>query len=274
MFKQSVENYLNAPKAESENFHRLLQGCPNKGCPGRIQAPILVVRRRPKRPAIDRKETWKVAYADFVTALMALFSVLWVLSSSPLTKQAIGAYFDNGRKIDVRTTSEPPTPASDDREETAEKLRRAIQLNPELGRLKMQVEISVTTEGVRVDLLEKNRIPLFEAGRQAPTRAGTKLIIEIARELGKLPNRVAVEGHTDSRVYQSPKAYTNWELSIDRANAARRLMIQNGLRPDQVSEVRGSADQDPGLAKTAKASANRRVTLIVKSLHVAASPRS
>jgi chemotaxis protein MotB len=219
-------------------------------------APILIVRRRVRESANSRNGAWKLAYADFMTALMALFIVLWIVGSGTPAKKTIGPYLNEGR----------PAPVPDDRAEVAEKLRQAIQLTPELSALKMQVEISVMPEGVRVDLLDRNRIPLFEAGREMPTKTGTKLLIEIAKELGKLPNRVALEGHTDSKGYSDPTRYTNWELSIDRANAARRLMVKHGLRPDQVSEVFGSADQDPGPAKDAGASENRRVTLIVQSI--------
>jgi chemotaxis protein MotB len=229
---------------------------------GRTNPPILVIRRKIKSKPAARSETWKLAYADFVTALMALFSVLWVLSSNPGTQKTVGAYFHGNEEARHSETAL----ASEDIDNLAKRLQRAIQLNPELGSLKMQVRVSSTREGLRVDLFEKNRVPLFATGREDPTQAGAKLLKGIARELGKVPNRIAVEGHTDSRPYSERRGYTNWELSIDRANAARRVMSQNGLRPGQVSEVFGSADQNPRLTETAEDSENRRVTLIVKSL--------
>ena len=213
--------------------------------------PVIVIRRKIKPNSAVRAETWKLAYADFVTALMALFSVLWVLGNSPNTQQAVGAYFHN------------PAPAANNIDTLAKQLQDAIERNPNLGSLAMQVRMSSSTAGLRVDLLERNRTPLFETGREDPTQAGTRLLKGIARELGKVPNRIALEGHTDSKPYSGRRGYTNWELSIDRANAARRVMVQNGLRPGQVSQVFGSADRNPGVSENPDDADNRRVTVIV-----------
>lgn len=108
----------------------------------------------------------------------------------------------------------------------------------------------------------------FDLGNATPTQNGKDLLAALAQEIGKLPNRVSVEGHTDSQAYQSQSGYTNWELSVDRANTARRLKCSIGLRSDQVEQVRGFADQHLRLKDKPADSANRRISVIVQYLEV------
>jgi chemotaxis protein MotB len=217
-----------------------------------------------------RNESWKLAYADFMTALMALFSVLWLLSSSPETRQTIGGYFHGSHSRRAAApqprpaADQPADPAPNEMERLQRHLENAFLANPELRALQQHVAMSVTRQGLRVELLEQNRVALFETGRDDPTDAGDTLLKGIARELGKVPNRIALEGHTDSAPFPGPRNYSNWELSIDRANAARRVMSANGLWPGQVSEVFGSADRNPGTLSDSRDAANRRVTVIVQ----------
>jgi len=229
------------------------------------QQPIIVLQRRAKRPFTARSNTWKVAYADFITALMALFSVLWVLSNKPHSQQSIAQYFNYGEPVSTQGTLRP-TLAPADLGALAEELRRAIELDSKLKFVRTQVEMRTTTDGLTIDLLENNQIPFFGVGKGDPTDTGTALLRRLAIELGKVPNRIVLEGHTDSKPYVGAETYNNWDLSTDRANAARRVMTINGLKPGQVSEILGSADQNPGVAETAGDSANRRVTIIVKEL--------
>ena len=143
-----------------------------------------------------------------------------------------------------------------------DKLEGALGHVPEFGRFKDNVQMTVTGEGLRIELLETEKGMFFESGKPQPSDNGRELLQELARELGKLNNPILIEGHTDSRPYNSP-TYSNWELSSDRANSARRLMQDNGLRPNQVLQVRGYADQqlrDPAHPEDAS---NRRVSVIV-----------
>ena len=106
----------------------------------------------------------------------------------------------------------------------------------------------------------------FESGRAVPTPAGAALLTRLAEEVGKLPNNVLIEGHTDARPFTGDGVYTNWELSSDRANSARRLMQAHGLRPDHVAQVRGYADRQLRHPDQPSAAANRRITVIVQYL--------
>ncbi len=111
----------------------------------------------------------------------------------------------------------------------------------------------------------------FESGSPAPTEAGKDLLAKLAGEIGKLPNKVTIEGHTDSRPFTGRAGYSNWELSADRANEARRLMQSLGMREDQVTQVRGYADQSPRNPADPDDPANRRVTMLIQNQDAAPS---
>jgi chemotaxis protein MotB len=215
---------------------------------------------------------WKVAYADFVTAMMALFIVLWLMNTSEEVQKAISAYFNDPRGAGKETGSasagsgETLAVRPDNMDQLKEKLQEALQESPQFESLKEYVQMSVTGEGLRIEMLESEAGTFFESGSPAPSAKGKELIRRLARELGELPNDLLIEGHTDSRPFAGSAAggYSNWELSTDRANAARRLMEAGGLRPGQVVQVRGFADQnlrDPGAPEAAS---NRRVSVIVR----------
>jgi chemotaxis protein MotB len=124
--------------------------------------------------------------------------------------------------------------------------------------------MTITAEGLRIELLESGTATFFQSGVSAPTESGQDVLIKLAQELGKLPNKVSIEGHTDSKPFASGVNYGNWELSSDRANAARRLMQQNGLGAQQVTQVRGYADQRLRKPKNPEDASNRRISLIVQ----------
>jgi chemotaxis protein MotB len=215
---------------------------------------------------------WKVAYADFVTAMMALFIVLWLLSSSADVKKAVGGYFRDptGKSAQNGTgqsgASENIGIGKDDMGKLKDKLEAAIKQAPDVGKLKDQVQMSVTGEGLRIELLESKTDSFFETGNAQPTSSGEEILELLAAQLEKLPNRLSVEGHTDSSPYVSKNGYSNWELSSDRANAARKLIQQSGVRPDQVADVRGYADQKLRKPDDPTSASNRRVSIVVKYL--------
>jgi chemotaxis protein MotB len=214
---------------------------------------------------------WKVAYADFVTAMMALFIVLWLLNTKPPIKEAIAGYFNDpsgkGKQSGSAMAGRGETMAikRDEMDKLKDKLVDAMKKMPDFSKIKDQVEMTVTGEGLRIELLETEHGMFFESGNSQPSPAGKELLEKLASEVGKLNNRVLIEGHTDARPF-SAHGYTNWELSADRANAARRLMQQSGLRADQVTQVRGFADQRLRDTSNPDAAANRRITLIVQYL--------
>jgi chemotaxis protein MotB len=138
---------------------------------------------------------------------------------------------------------------------------------PQFQQMKDNVELTITNEGLRVELLETEKGMFFDSGNAHPTGRGEELLLRLAEELGKLPNTLLIEGHTDAKPYSGNGAYSNWELSADRANSARRLMQANGLRPDQVAQVRGYADQHLRNPQDPTNATNRRISVIVKYLN-------
>jgi chemotaxis protein MotB len=152
----------------------------------------------------------------------------------------------------------------DDMNKLKEKLEQAVKDSAALRKIKEHIVFTVTNEGLRVEMLEGDGSTFFESASPTPTAFGNDLLQKLADEVGKLPNKITVEGHTDSRVYNGRANYSNWELSADRANAARRLMQENGIRPDQVTQVRGFADQSLRNPANPEDGSNRRVTLIIQ----------
>ena len=216
---------------------------------------------------------WKVAYADFVTALMALFIVLWMMNSSAQVKSAISGYFRDPRGYTKKLGAGPAAAGegmplravspTDMRGQIEQALRRM----PEYERLKENIRMSVTGEGLRVELLETETGLFFVAGSAEPAEAGQHLLRTLAGELARLPNTLIIEGHTDARPFRNAapsKGYSNWELSADRANAARRLLHQWGVRPGQIVEVRGFAEENPIDAAQPNNPRNRRVSIVVR----------
>jgi len=233
--------------------------------------PIIIIRKGGGHGG-HHGGAWKVAYADFVTAMMALFIVLWLLSSSKPVQEAVAGYFKDPSGVGKQAGSgqqgagEGITVARDDMQALSEKLQQALAQMPEMEKLKDQIAITVTGEGLRIELLETEKGLFFESGSAQPSQLGQDLLAILAGELGKLPNNVLVEGHTDARPYSGATSYSNWELSTDRANSARRLMQGRGLRPAQVVQVRGFADQMLRNADDPTHASNRRISVIVQYL--------
>lgn len=233
--------------------------------------PIIVIRKKGGHGG-HHGGAWKVAYADFVTAMMALFIVLWLMNSSKPIQVAISGYFKDPSGTGKQTgstldgTGEKVQPAKQDMAKMKEELQKSIQDINDLARLKNNIEITVTSEGLRIELLESENGTFFDSGSSTLNKSGQEVATLLAAELGKAPNRLSIEGHTDAKPFTGKRSYSNWELSADRANAARRLMQQSGLRADQVSQVRGFADQRLRNAKDPLDPSNRRISIIVQSL--------
>jgi chemotaxis protein MotB len=147
-----------------------------------------------------------------------------------------------------------------------EELQSKIRKITNFDKLSKQIEMTITSEGLRIELLEEENGTFFDLGDATPSSSGRELLTTLAQEIGKLPNRVSIEGHTDSKPYQGIGYYSNWELSADRANAARRIMREAGLAENQVEQVRGFADQHLRNKAEAMDPANRRISLIVQYL--------
>jgi chemotaxis protein MotB len=234
-------------------------------------APIIVIRKK-KGYADQHRGAWKVAYADFVTALMALFIVLWLMSTSEEVRKAVGGYFQDptGKgKLEgsVLAGSRLPGKSSkEDMNQLKEKIDQMMQTLPNFLEIKDQIQIMITAEGLRIELIETDKGMFFQSGSPTPSAIGSELLKKLAAQLGKLPNTVLLEGHTDAKPFTASQNYGNWELSTDRANAARRLMQASGLGQSQVAQVRGFADQKPRKADEPSDASNRRISLIVQNL--------
>ena len=233
--------------------------------------PIIVIKKKGAHGG-HHGGAWKVAYADFVTAMMALFIVLWLLNTSQKIQKAVGGYFRDpsgtAERIgsDMSGSDENFVLTKDNMEEIKDQLEKKIREGPDFEKLKNNIDLTVTNEGLRIELTESATGTFFDSGSTKISSDGTELLDALASELGKLPNTIAMEGHTDSKPYSSGSTYTNWELSTDRANAARRLMLLHGIRADQVTQVRGFADQRLRKKEDPLDPSNRRISLIVQYL--------
>jgi len=221
---------------------------------------------------------WKVAYADFVTAMMALFIVLWLLNSSQQIKEAVGGYFKDptgtAKNVgsDMTGAGENFVISKDNMEQLKEQLQKAIREVPNFDKLKNHIDMTVTNEGLRIELSESATGTFFDSGSPKISGDGSELLTALAQDLGKLPNKLALEGHTDSKQYTEGGTYGNWELSTDRANAARRLMMQHGVGENQVTQVRGFADQRLRKKDEPLDPSNRRISLIVQYIEKKEAP--
>ncbi|MGD0793055.1 MAG: flagellar motor protein MotB [Terriglobales bacterium] len=231
--------------------------------------PIIIIRKKNGHGG-HHGGAWKVAYADFVTAMMALFIVLWLMNTNKQIQAAISGYFKDpsgtAKKVgsNVAGSGENLQLTKEDMPKLKEQVQKSIRSINDLDKLKKNIEITVTAEGLRIELLESEKGTFFDSGSATLNQNGQELLTLLAAELGTVPNHVSVEGHTDAKPFIGKGSYSNWELSADRANAARRLMQQAGLGGDQVSQVRGFADQRLRNVKDPLDPANRRVSIIVQ----------
>src|SRR5262245_26186309 len=229
--------------------------------------PIIVVRRAKKHHTFHGG-AWKVAYADFVTAMMAFFLVMWLSAQDSRVRKAIAGYFSESGVLPATSSdgimtgktgidqgslptlnkqkSEKDAALEKQREQelqmltsTAQHIKEKLVEIPEVASLRDQVEFQITPEGLRIELIEKNGSSFCTTGSAKWLGESVEILTIIAQEVGKLPNNIVMEGHTDRAQYPAGVKYGNWELSNDRANAARRVMEAGGLRRAQVRAVTG-----------------------------------
>ncbi|MDX2180393.1 MAG: flagellar motor protein MotB [Bryobacteraceae bacterium] len=230
--------------------------------------PIIIIKKKGGHGG-HHGGAWKVAYADFVTAMMAFFMVMWLLNAGTKVREAVAGYFNDpvGFKGQIGTgaagAGEGLSITAKDVDNLKGKLEKAMAEMPQFQEMKDQVKFTVTGEGLRIELLETENGMFFTSGSALPSPQGKDLLSRIAKELGTLENTLLIEGHTDSKPF-SGEGYTNWELSADRANAARKVMQAAGVRPDQVMQVRGFAAQHLFKRDDPQHASNRRVSLIVQ----------
>jgi chemotaxis protein MotB len=257
-----------------------------------VAEPQKKPRRRPRKKrghAGHHGGAWKVAYADFVTAMMALFLVLWLVSQADVkVKQAIASYFRSPGVFDTqaggilsgpkKTSKEPSDLTSKDEEQAlfgmAAMLKKNFSTRPEFAKYKDQIRIEMTEQGVRIQILDDAERVSFDSGSSDLTAGARTILAEVAKAICGLPNPLLIGGHTDRHLFPPDSAYTNWELSADRANAARRALEQGCVKPDQIRRIVGYADTELLVPEDPYATANRRLSIIVLRINGPEPPAS
>lgn len=245
------------------------------------EVPIRIVRKKKRGHGGHHGGAWKVAYADFVTAMMALFIVLWIVGQSKQVKEYVANYFkDPGAfmqntkgggvfeksdiKVGERVSEEFLKRQEQQMKELADKIINEIKKTPSLKEILEQVKIEFTKEGMRIELVEESQSFFFDVGTANLKPEAVTLLTVISKELKNLKNHIVVEGHTDSRPYSANGGYTNYELSSDRANSARRVLMKTGLWEKQIDEIRGYADNRLRNKENPFDITNRRISILVK----------
>ena len=296
--------------------------------PGKNDRPIIIVKRKRKSEEAHHGGAWKVAYADFVTAMMAFFLVMWLVTAvSREQRAAIFDYFKNPsmetgksvkaapgqmgpggastspinlgggldamrsrmtQKVDIGATPalrRPDDPANDDekiktqteaqaREQLREaeykkletlmvELKEAVSKSQALEPFKDQLLLDITPEGIRIQIVDAQNRPMFDVG-SARLRDYTQAILhELAPYLASVPNRISITGHTDARQYPGQGGYSNWELSADRANAARRALVSSGLPDEKIARVVGLSSSVLFNRADPQDPINRRISIVI-----------
>lgn len=257
----------------------------------------IIIKRKKKVVGGHHGGSWKVAFADFATAMMAFFLVLWLTATaSPEQKRAVEGYFRDpvgfteggspnpvdleGSASVVNQTSADMDPSQiqiedqvvDELSETLEQrrmeelfqeLKERIEQNETLQEFKDQLLIDITDEGLRIQIVDRSGRPMFDSGRAELKYYSQDILFELAKTLASVDNKLSITGHTDSTPFSGRPGYTNWELSADRANTARRALVAGGVRPEQIARVVGLSDSVLFDKDDPTAPVNRRISIIV-----------
>lgn len=223
---------------------------------------------------------WKVAYADFVTAMMAFFLLMWLIAIlAPETKKSLAQYFQEasifnnsgkgfmdksegimGEGAAAQLIKQAPSGREMSREEFRDRLKRDIETK--LSEVKDQVWVEIFEGGVRIQIIDREGSPMFALGSPELTPAAKKIIKIIAQHIRDMGNDIAIEGHTDSLSYASSR-YTNWELSTERASSARRALEEEGMNSDRLVRVAGYAAREPLIKDNPADPRNRRISIVL-----------
>lgn len=245
---------------------------------------VIIVKKKKGGHGGHHGGAWKVAYADFVTAMMALFIVLWILGQDQEVVESVAGYFKDPVGFSTQNKNILPGQGQGPRlniiDENKEEIQRIdeeakfeaikeqiideLSQNEDIGNLLDQLKIEMVDEGLRIEMLESTEDVFFEIGTAQLRPQAQKILLLLGKQIESLPNLLIIEGHTDSRPFLSQNNYTNFELSADRANSARKVLVKGGLSEKKVDEIRGYADSrllDKGDPYSVK---NRRISIIVK----------
>jgi chemotaxis protein MotB len=260
-------------------------------------ATVVIVRRKSRVTHAHHGGAWKVAYADFVTAMMAFFLVMWLVSQNQEVKASVANYFRDPGVLDYQKSTgvlpggrpgaepgglRPAAPPNnlalaveqDILMKAAEHIRQRLSEAESLAKLRDQIEYTVTAEGLRIELIERADSPFFNRGSAELMGEAERILQIIGAELSRLDNQVLLEGHTDRAQYADGSRYGNWELSTDRANAARRVVERAGLNDGRIRGVRGFADTELHVPTDPLDARNRRISIVVRTHAAAALDRA
>ena len=260
------------------------------------EQPIIIKRKKVVAGG-HHGGSWKVAFADFATAMMAFFLVLWLTATaSPEQKKAVEGYFrdpvgftDGGspNPVDLEGSASVVNEASPDIEssqiqiedemvdelsetleqrrmrELFQELKEQIKQDATLQEFKDQLLLDITDEGLRIQVVDRSNRPMFDSGRAELKYYSQDILFELAKTLGSVNNKLSITGHTDSTPFNGRPGYTNWELSADRANTARRALVAGGVRQQQIARVVGLSDSVLFDKDDPNAPVNRRISIIV-----------
>jgi chemotaxis protein MotB len=244
-------------------------------------------KRRSLRPH-HSGAAWKVAYADFTTAMMALFVVLWLLTQADLRlRQQIAQYFrqpgvlpggaviggepNEARRRNSRMVTRDLLVAQGQGEQELlehekKSIDETIARRTDLAEVRDQVIVQVTEAGLSIQVIDRDRDLLFDMSSPRLRPMLVALLKQLGRQLGRLPNRIQIGGHTDSRPFPAEVAMTNWDLAFARANNARRVLEASGLWPGQIHRVVGYADSEPLVPEDPLADENRRLSILAERI--------
>ena len=260
---------------------------------------LIVIKRVKRGGGGHHGGAWKIAYADFVTAMMAFFLLMWLLSStSKATLEGIAEYFKTPLKVAINGGSSVSERSSvikgggkevtrkegevrkvldlkaaetelERRERQAleslkKKIEQAIEANPTLRQFKKQLLLDITSEGLRIQIVDEQNRPMFAMASATLQPYTRQILHELGRMLNDVPNRIGLSGHTDNLMYASgEKSYSNWELSADRANASRRELVNAGMQEAKLLRVVGLSSAVPLDANNPANPINRRISIVV-----------
>lgn len=225
-----------------------------------------MIKRSRKHEEVH-SESWKIAIADFFTALMTFFLAMWLSSQSDEIRASTADYFRDPLAQQAKSRNEIVMAGNARQrilfQEVQAALKNAIARHPDFFNIEQYIDIRVTEEGLVIELLDSEESLFFELGRDELKKEARELLIIIAQTLSKLPNPIVIEGHTDAAPFKSDQLYSNWELSVARANSARRVM-ESILRNGQIVEVRGYADRKLRDPSRPRHFSNRRVSIVAR----------
>ena len=259
--------------------------------------PLIIKRKKVVKGGGHHGGAWKVAYADFVTAMMAFFLLMWLLNATTEEqRKGLADYFNptipisrisgggpdglNGSSIfteetlarmgtgasQERSVESPATAKkSDTNQAEIEKNLKSLKESLAEGSksLSEHLLIKMSPEGIVLELVDSESTPLFPLGRSEPSDLLIELLQHVSGSFSSFQNDIKIVGHTDNRRYRNNAIYDNWNLSADRANAARRLLVRAGISPARVREVSGKADTDPLIPENPGAAQNRRISITI-----------